>query len=85
MRKDSKSALVADKIAPFIRETQGEPHMKEQKVVVVMAEKGRPGAYEIQGVVPLGWRIVMISPMGGVGGVNALVNFAALVVIEKNE
>jgi hypothetical protein len=58
--------------------------MSEQKVIRVVSHDEIPGVYEMQGVVPLGWRVVMISPMGGGGGGESRIfHFAALVVIEK--
>ncbi len=61
--------------------------MKEQKVIAVEwcappYSRGKIEVKEIEGLVPSGWRIVMISSMGG-GGESA--GYAALVVIEKDE
>lgn len=60
---------------------------KEHKTVVVHFAPGHPSesADELTGLLDDGWRLVSTAAMGGTGGATAPPQFAALVILEREE
>lgn len=60
---------------------------KEHKTVVVHFAPGHPSesADALTGLLDDGWRLVSTAAMGGTGGATAPPQFAALVILEREE
>ena len=63
------------------------PETTKKKALAVVCQPGSGGGNvaELTRHLNEGWRIVSTSAMGGVGGYDGPVQFAALVVLEREE